>query len=334
MRRGADGQRRLHDGRTRGSAPPRQRGIALLTVLMVFGLATLVVRDMMLIGLADVQGATALLDSRQAYYYALGGEAYARQLLWQDRDGDLAGGREADGLQDDWNAQGLTFEIDDGHLQIWVADLQGRFNLTNLRSAAGAADPQVVAQLRQLLDAIGIDSALAGRLADWVDEDREPSPGGAEDESYGDGAAPMLAGNAPLADLAEINAIASLTEQQYQGLFAHLTTLPERTKLNINTAGAEVLVAAGGLGEGVARSLHRGQETSTYAGIEQALRAQGVAADGFGERLTTASSWFEIEVLASYRERSARLRSVIYRDPRSGATRVVYRSQRSRLKAG
>jgi len=110
--------------------------------------------------------------------------------------------------------------------------------------------------------------------------------------------------------------------------------LPERTKLNINTAGAEVLVAAGGLGEGVARSLHRGQETSTYAGIEQALRAQGVAADGFGERLTTASSWFEIEVLASYRERSARLRSVIYRDPRSGATRVVYRSQRSRLKAG
>lgn len=319
--------------RVRAPAPPGQRGVALLTVLAVFGLATLLVRDMMLIGLADVQGATALLDSRQAHYYALGGEAYARQLLWQDREGDRAAARDIDGRQDGWRLDALAFDIDEGRLQIWVNDLQGRFNLANLRAESGAADPQALAQLRRLLAALDIDPDLAGRLADWVDEDRDPGVGGAEDESYAEGAAPLLAGNTPLADLAEINAFAPLTESQFQRLFPHLTALPQRTKLNINTATAEVLTTFPGIGEGVARALYRRQETTTQVSVADALRAEGVAAQEAADGLTTSSSWFEIEVLASYRERSARLRSVVYRDPGRGVTRVVYRSHRSRLKA-
>lgn len=317
------------------SGPPRQqRGIALLTVLMVFGLATVVVRDMMLTGLADTQGVIALRDARQAHYYALGGEAYARQLLWQDRDADITAGVDADGRRDNWFLEALTFDIDEGRLQIWVSDLQARFNLTNLRTAGGTADAAAVSQLRNLLQSLGQDPDLAAILADWEDEDMEPGPGGAEDAVYREGEAPKLAANVPLADLSELNTLAPLTESQYQNLYQHLTTLPERTKLNINTAGTDVLATvAPALPERVARALHSTQDTVTHANLAAALKPFGIAPEALGAQLSTGSSWFEVEVLAHYRGRRARLRSVVHREAATGRTRIVYRSQRSRLKA-
>lgn len=317
------------------NTPHRQRGIALLTVLLVFGLATLVARDMLLIGFSDTRKAIALRDSRQAFYYALGGEAYARQLLWQDRDDDLAKGIDADGSDDPWSLEQLEFDIDEGRLLIWVTDLQGRFNLANLRDQGGGSDPVALGQLVDILDKLDVDTELAYRLADWTDEDLDPAERGAEDEAYREGGAAMLVGNTLVAELGELNRMSTLSDEQYQNLCLRLTTLPERTRLNINTASVDVVAALGEpFNERVARSLGRQQEVATYENVEDALREQGIFSSEMAELLTTSSSFFEIEVIALYRERNARLRSVVYRDPQSGKTRIVYRSQQSRRKAG
>ena len=44
---------------------------------------------------------------------------------------------------------------------------------------------------------------IAEAAADWVDSDRAPGPGGAEDETYMAGAAPYRAGNTLFADPGE-----------------------------------------------------------------------------------------------------------------------------------
>ncbi len=315
--------------------PAKQRGIALLTVLLVFGLAAFISRDMMLTGFTDSQRQIALRDSRQAFYYALGAEAYARELLWRDRDLDLEANKNVDGKLDAWYSRELSFPLDEGQLRIRVEDLQGKFNLSNLRQVSGAVDPVAVSQLRRLLGHIGIETDLAYRLADWVDADRAVGSRGAEDEIWLESDSPMLTANTSMAQLGEINHLARLSEQQYRDLNRFLTTLPERTKLNVNTVGVEVLSAlAERVSSNGATSLVSRQDLKSYDSVDQAITQSGLAPATLGSFLTTSSEYYEIEVIALYRKRTARFISVVHREPKDGKTRVIYRSQQSRLEAG
>lgn len=313
----------------------QQKGIALLTVLLVFGLAAFIARDMLLTGFTDTQNQIALNNSRQAMYYALGGEAYARELLWRDRDEDIDQDRNVDGKSDAWHSDELAFPLDEGQLQIRVTDLQGRFNLSNLRADSGAVDAVAVSQLRRLLSRIGVEPDLAYRLADWVDEDRQLGSRGAEDEAYLGGESPQLTANTRLATLSEINNLAQLSEKQYQDLTRYLTTLPERTKLNVNTVAVEVVSAlAEQVNERGASALEARQDVKSYDNVSQALSETGLAPASLSTFLDTSSEYYQIEVIALYRNRSARLRSVVHRQRSDGKTRVIYRSQQNSLKAG
>jgi general secretion pathway protein K len=315
--------------------PGQQQGIALLTVLLVFGLAAFIARDMLLTGFTDTQNQVALNNSRQAMYYALGGEAYARELLWRDRDEDIDQDRNVDGKSDAWHSDELAFPLDEGQLQIRVTDLQGRFNLSNLRADSGAVDAVAVSQLRRLFSRIGVEPDLAYRLADWVDEDRQVGSRGAEDEAYLGGESPKLAANTTLATLSEINDLAQLSEKQYQDLTRYLTALPERTKLNVNTVAVEVVSAlAEQVNERGASALEARQGVKSYDNVSQALSETGLAPASLATFLDTSSQYYQIEVIALYRNRSARLRSVVHRQRSDGKTRVIYRSQQNSLKAG
>jgi general secretion pathway protein K len=315
--------------------PAKQKGIALLTVLLVFALAAFISRDMLLTGFTDTQRQIALKDSRQAFYYALGGEAFARELLWRDRDEDIEQGRNVDSKSDDWYSRELAFPLDEGQLKIRVIDLQSRFNLTNLRAESGVVDAVAVAQLRRLFSSIDVEPDLAYRLADWVDEDHQVGSRGAEDEVYLKGDIPSLSANTALAELSEINSLASLSEQQYQDMRRHLTTLPERTKLNVNTVTVEVISAlADRVNERGASALAARQDIKSYHSVARALSETGLAPGSLASYLGTSSDYYQIEVIALYRKRSARLRSVVHRQRSDGKTRVIYRSQQGSLKAG
>ncbi len=312
----------------------KQQGVALLTVLLVLGLASFLARDMLLTGFTETQNSMALRDSRQAYYFALGGEAYARELLWQDRDRDIKEERDVDSRNDAWSSEELSFNLDEGQLQIRITDLQSRFNLGNLRSPSGAVDAVAVAQLRRLLNRLGIEQDLAYRFADWVDSDSEVGSRGAEDQAYIKSSKPMLAANTGFADIAELSTLVDLGEQQFLDLAKHLTTLPERTKLNVNTVASEVLSSlVEQVNESGVSALTSRQGIKSYENVSQALSESGLVNSNVESFLTTASDYFEIEVIAVYQDRSSRLRSVIHRQRSSGKTRVLYRSQQNSLKA-
>ena len=62
----------------------RQRGIALITVLLVFALAAIIASDVASRIYRDIRKTSNLINSKQAYHYALAGEQFARQILFRD----------------------------------------------------------------------------------------------------------------------------------------------------------------------------------------------------------------------------------------------------------
>ncbi|ATS20099.1 type II secretion system protein K [Xanthomonas phaseoli pv. phaseoli] len=232
-------------------APARQRGVALLTVLLLVAVMTLLMAAMLedlRFGLRRSGNGQAMT---QAQWYALGSEAVARQRLQALSKRDplrttLDGG---------WNDQTIRFPLDDGAVSVRLRDRGGCFNLNSVvvgapeqwqRSDEGAR------QYRALLEVLGIAPqqahALTDALVDWIDSDTQPGAHGAEDERYLQAAVPRRTGATLLAGVSELRAIDGYTPQLIAQLQPYVCALPEGrlSPININTLrldDAPVLVA-------------------------------------------------------------------------------------------
>ena len=73
----------------------RQRGVALITVLLVVAIVTVVSAAMVARQQLSIRATSNQLQARQAWHYALGGEALAQAIL--ARDLRSAAGADGDG---------------------------------------------------------------------------------------------------------------------------------------------------------------------------------------------------------------------------------------------
>lgn len=310
-----------------------ERGVALLIVLLVVAAAMALAAALMLDGLRDMRATSAWLGGEQAMLYARGGEAWAGELLYQDRQADLADGVWRDGRAETWATPLSDFDVDQGKLDIRIVDLQGRFNINNVRADDGTIDKTQAKVLQRLLSELDIDPGCNDKILDALDADSETRLEGAEDRELLEADPPHLAANRPFADIREVASVCNLDPEQMRRLRRDMTALPEHTLININSASADVLQAlAPDLGATVGR-ITRDQTSVSYSNVEKALEQTGtVAALGaVHSQLTTGSSWFEVDVVAHYDKRVARLRSVIYRDKATGRPTVRRRGKSADL---
>ena len=190
------------------SAPMRQRGMALLSVLLLTAVMTVLavaMLDDIRFGLRRTGNAHAIA---QAQRYALGSEALARQRLGELQRGGVDAAR--------WNGQPLLFPIvEDGQtLGLVRARLGDGSTCFNLNSVVGGAPEQWqrrelgVSQYVALLQALGFAAAqaqtLADTLTDWIDSDGIRESGGAEDEAYLAGSQAYRTGGTLLAEVSEL----------------------------------------------------------------------------------------------------------------------------------
>lgn len=192
----------------------RQRGVALLTVLLLVAVMTVLmvaVLDDLRFGLRRSGNGEAMT---QAQWYALGSEAFARQRLQTLSRRDplrttLDGG---------WDDQPLSFPLEGGSVQLRLRDRGSCFNLNSV--VFGAAEQwqrseegvrQYVALLRTLGIAPAQADALADALVDWIDSDQQLGAQGAEDAAYLQSALPLRTGDTLLAGVSELRAIAGYT---------------------------------------------------------------------------------------------------------------------------
>ncbi|HQY36689.1 MAG TPA: type II secretion system minor pseudopilin GspK [Pseudomonadota bacterium] len=254
--------------------PRRQRGVALITALLVFALG------LVLVAMLVDQGAVALARTRnlaragQADAYALGLEDYAIEMLRRDQQT----GDGADTRLDSWSVPLPPTPVPGGTIAGRLTDASGCFNLNNL--VAGDAPVAVeIERFQRLLVALQLDPALADAVVDWLDPDLMPGNRGAEDQAYAGQAIAYRAGNRPFADGSELRLVRGVDREAWRRLAPHVCALPAPSLLNVNTAGVPVLMALDpALTEAAARQLLRegGQGYDSIAAFQQALAQQGV----------------------------------------------------------
>lgn len=225
--------------------PARERGIALITAILVVAIATIAATAMLVSGNIAIHRAGSLQDTEKAWWYAEGVEQWVMTLLQRDAEANAI-----DSLDEPWARPVDYLPVDDGVLRGRIVDLQGRFNLNNL----GAPDPEQYALYRAqfirlfaLVDAG--DSfraqAVADAIRDWIDADQEPTGfDGAEDNEYLTYQPPYRAANQPMHSVSELLAVKGVTREIYQALAPHVAVLPAwGTAINLNTATPPVLLS-------------------------------------------------------------------------------------------
>jgi general secretion pathway protein K len=218
---------------------PRQRGVALVTALLVVALATVAAVAMATRLHVDVRRTANLVHGEQAYAYALAAESWAQVILRRDANESTH-----DSLDEEWATALPPIPVEGGFVSGHVTDLQGRFNVNNLVDDNGNPSSNNIEYFRRLLSVLQLDPELATPLLDWIDADINATfPGGAEDDTYLLEDPPYRAANRRLVSISELRLVHGFTDDVVKVLAPHVTALPVSTAINVNTATAEVLLA-------------------------------------------------------------------------------------------
>ncbi len=219
--------------------PRGQRGVALITAVLIVALATMLAVNVGFRGMLDQRRSATLFALDQGYEIALGAEAWAADFLRKD-----AQESKTDHLGETWARPLPPLPIEDGIVEGRLEDQQGRFNLNNLVLQDGTTNPDAVKQLERILASLDLETSWATAMADWIDLDAQPGfPDGAEDSVYTGQSPAHLAANMPITRASEMMVLPGFGAERYAKLKPFVTALPVGTKLNVCTAPGIVLDA-------------------------------------------------------------------------------------------
>jgi general secretion pathway protein K len=216
--------------------------------------------------------------------------------------------------------------VENGELAGDIADQQGLFNLNNLVKGGKVNLAQLV-HFQRLLSLLGLPTALAGALVDWIDADSEPqTQGGAEDETYLALRPPYLAANRPLIDVAELALVRGFDDGVRARLRPFVTALPRFTAVNANTASPEVLAAVvQGLGMDGARALVAQRERAHFRDLTDLLRQLPMGVLVAAEDISFSSDYFMATLRVTIGGAQARGVALLERGNTGGWPAIVWR---------
>jgi general secretion pathway protein K len=218
----------------------RQRGVALLTAIVLVALATITAVAISFSSAMTLRRSAAVFTVAEGLQLGAGAEAMAAYLLKQD-----ARNTRQDSLDEDWAQPYGPLELDAGAvLEASIDDQQGRFNVNNLITVGGVADADARIQFERLLGLLGLETRWAPLLIDWLDSDIEPTlPDGGEDGLYLGQPTPYRTANLPITSITELLALPGMTRAIFDRLAPYVTALPPGQRVNLCTAPGVVLDA-------------------------------------------------------------------------------------------
>ncbi|OEY95753.1 general secretion pathway protein GspK [Acinetobacter proteolyticus] len=289
-----------------------QRGIALLTILVMVALATILAATIAKRQTNTSENTGYLMRQNQSLLYAKSAEAFFSELLIQDSDN----GGTIDHLQENWAKPMPPFPVEDGLVSGRLIDESGKFNLNNLVKADGnQVDDSARRWFEKLLQRVGLPAELSQAVIDWQDSNEEVTGAMGAESSYYQGLDPAyLVPNTKFHSVEELKLVRGFEGKNYDLIKPYVTALPEQTKVNINTAPALLLASIDPKVDvkTVEQELKRKQTELTYfnnaedlwklsvfSGIEQQNKTDAAAL------LDSKSNYFtaQIEVVLSERKR-------------------------------
>jgi len=301
-----------------------QRGVALITALLIMALLATLALNLSWDNALDVRRTMTMLYLDEGTQAALGAETWVMSLLRDD-----AQDSETDHFGEIWAAEMPVLPIESdtiqGALHGEVQDLQGRFNVNNLVTRDGEIDTQALDQFRRLLAALGIDPRFADLAADWIDADQRAELAGAEDAIYSGMIPPYRSANQHLTSATELAALEGMDKAIFAVLLPHITALPGRTEINVNTATGAVLQSlSDDISADIAESLMGDRQESGFANIESAFAPYLGAEDA--RELQETSDYFQLKVVVQIDTVRITYYSVLQRDPQRGTVVPILRS--------
>lgn len=295
--------------------PPRAGGAALISALLTVALVAAIAAGLIAQQGLAVRTVGGRHDQAQARLLARGAVDWARNILGDDllRTGNV------DHFGEPWALRVPPIPVEEGEVSGEIEEQDGRFNLNNLVSG-GVADPVQVATYRRLLGLAGIPDrdavVLTATLVDWIDADAEPvAPYSAETPWYASLDRPYRSADTALVDLDELVRVKGYTAALIDRLRPLVTALPTRTRINVNTAPAEVLAAAlPDLSLDDARVVVAARSRAWFKDIpdfQARLPRQNVGVPG--ERFAVESHYFVAAGRARYGVAVSALRVLLYR---------------------
>ncbi|QUM91038.1 type II secretion system minor pseudopilin GspK [Moritella sp. 36] len=216
----------------------KQRGIALLTVLLILAVMVIIASNMSSRLQLELRRTSNIMTHQQALWYAYGAEALVEKGLKQAlKDDDTIN------LDQYWATEGMMYPVENGLIGGQVFDMQACFNVnavTGEDDKNGQA-PLKVRLFRNLLEQLDLEvydaEQLSDALRDWIDTDTNVvSSYGVEDAYYESLDYPYQAGNQRLINVSELRAIKGFNQAVYRKVRPYLCALPTADlKINVNT---------------------------------------------------------------------------------------------------
>lgn len=218
-----------------------QRGVALITALIITAIAVVLASAMIWQVHLSQRRSANILFFDQGWQYLRGAEDWATWILQRDVENS-----NFDSLTEAWTTPLAGLAIEGGQLGGQITDLQGRFNLNNLRFTQ-PNNQLYKQQFNNLLTALGITAPITDAIIDWVDANSEQAGAGGAEDSYYLGLTPAYrTANAPFESISELRLVKGVTPEIFSTLAPHVTVLPAEanaTGININTATPPVVAS-------------------------------------------------------------------------------------------
>ncbi|EJC0776172.1 type II secretion system minor pseudopilin GspK [Escherichia coli] len=216
----------------------RQRGMALLVVLLVLVLMVTISAD-----ITQRNGWTYLrtvgqIDQLQAKWYGRAAEDMIRRILYRDKQNSP----QKTHLAQNWARTEHLFHVEGGEVRGQIIDAQACFNLNAINQGGSEQDstPYPVRVFRQLLLNLELEplhaTQVTAALRDWIDTDNDTLTGRSEDEKYTTLEESYLTASQPIQDVSELRVFSGVDASLYRKLLPYVCVLPTSSLLvNINT---------------------------------------------------------------------------------------------------
>ncbi|WP_445115858.1 type II secretion system minor pseudopilin GspK [Acinetobacter sp. WZC-1] len=212
----------------------QQRGIALLTILVMVALATILAATIAKRQHNTYENTAYLMRQNQALAYAKSAEAFFSELLLQDSESSA----DADYLQESWAQPMPSFPVEDGMVSGYLEDESGKFNLNSLLKKDGTVNENAQKFFEKLLVRVGLPPESSQAVIDWQDDDDAAIGAMGAESSYYQGLPNgYLAANAPFHSIEELRQVRGFEGKNFELIAPYISALPDaETKININTA--------------------------------------------------------------------------------------------------
>jgi general secretion pathway protein K len=220
-----------------------QRGVALITAVLIVALATILAVNVGFKAYLDQRRSATMFSLDQGFEIAMGAEAWAADILKRDTQG----GSKVDDYTEEWATPIPPIPVDGGDIAGQLEDMQGRFNLNSLVKVENGElveDKAAVQRFKNLLNLLELEEKWADMIVDWIDTDIEATfPDGAEDNVYTSLTPAYRPPNMRITRTSELLALHEFGIERYRRLEPFVSALPPGTSINLCTAAPEVLDA-------------------------------------------------------------------------------------------